>query len=295
MKYVLTGSLGNITRPLAEKLIAAGHDVTIISSSEERSAGIIKLGAKPAIGNLEDSGFLTATFAGADAVYTMVPPKWDAADWKRYIAETGKNIADAVKNAGIKKVVNLSSVGAHMPTACGPVSGLHFVELAFNALPDTDVKHLRPAYFYLNMFSYIGLIKGAGILGNNYGGDTVFPMTHPNDIAAVAAAELLSLDFKGKSILYTASDERNSKEIAKVLGTAIGKADLPYVEFKDEDVEKAMVQAGLSKEVASNYAEMGRAIRTGEMAAEYKKQKPPFGPTSLEDFAKEFAEAFANS
>ena len=29
MKYIVLGSLGNISKPLAEKLIAAGHSVTV--------------------------------------------------------------------------------------------------------------------------------------------------------------------------------------------------------------------------------------------------------------------------
>ena len=32
MKITLTGSLGNVSKPLAEILISSGHDVTIISS-----------------------------------------------------------------------------------------------------------------------------------------------------------------------------------------------------------------------------------------------------------------------
>ncbi len=32
------------------------------------------MGAKAAIGTIEDVAFLTATFTGADAVYTMLPP-----------------------------------------------------------------------------------------------------------------------------------------------------------------------------------------------------------------------------
>ena len=69
MKYVVLGSLGNISKPLAEKLIAAGHEVTIVSSSAERAQEITALGAKAAIGGIEDTAFLTKTFTGADAVY----------------------------------------------------------------------------------------------------------------------------------------------------------------------------------------------------------------------------------
>ncbi|MBS1663452.1 MAG: NAD(P)H-binding protein [Bacteroidetes bacterium] len=296
MNYVLMGSLGNINTPLLEKLVKAGNTVTVISSNPERSAAITAAGAKPAIAHIEDSNSLAAAFKGADAVYTMIPPKWDAADWKGHIHQMGKNIASAIAASGVKKVVNLSSVGAHMPTGCGPVSGLHFAEEELNKLSGVDVKHLRPGFFYINFFaSAIGLIKHMGIYGNNYGADKPVVMTHPIDIAAVAAEELLGLSFTGKSVRYIASDIKTSKEITAILGAAVGKPDLPYVEFGDEDAYKGMLQAGLSDQVASNYAEMGRAIRTGAMFEQQQKDNTPLQKTKLTDFAKEFAAAYANA
>lgn len=98
MKYVITGSLGNISKPLAEKLVAAKHDVTVISSKSDKAAQIEALGAKAAIGSVEDVEFLTKTFTGSDAVYTMVPPNFGASDWKKYIAGIGQNYATAIRN-----------------------------------------------------------------------------------------------------------------------------------------------------------------------------------------------------
>ena len=40
MKYVITGSLGNISKPVSEKLIAAGHNVTIITSNQDKVKAI---------------------------------------------------------------------------------------------------------------------------------------------------------------------------------------------------------------------------------------------------------------
>ncbi|MDR3716824.1 MAG: NAD(P)H-binding protein [Puia sp.] len=295
MKYVLTGSLGNITKPLTEKLVAAGHDVTVISSHPEREAAITKLGAKAAIGSVGDAGFLSRTFKGADAVYTMVPPNFTTPDWKAYIRGMGKIYAAAIQSSGVKKVVNLSSIGAQLAEGCGPVSGIHFVELELNNLAGVDILHLRPAFFYTNLYSSIGLIKTAGFYGNNYGAETTVVLTHPDDIAGTAAKELLALDFTGKSILYIASDERDSREIAAVLGAAIGKPGLAYVEFKDEDALKGAVQAGLPEDVAANFVEMGSSLRSGKMIADYKKHPVSLSKTKLEDFAKEFAIAYKNS
>jgi uncharacterized protein YbjT (DUF2867 family) len=295
MKYVLSGSLGHINKPLAKQLIVAGHQVTVISSNPERVQAITEIGATPAIGSVEDEAFLTSVFTGADAVFILIPPVEDTSDWKGYIHGIGKNFAAAIKASGVKKVVNLSSTGTHMADGCGPVSGLHYAELELNSLEGVNIKHLRPGFFYTNLFSNIGMIKNAGIFGNNNGADNIIVLTHPNDIAVVAAEELLGLNFTGKSVRYVASDERSSKDITAVLGQAIGQPNLPYVEFTDEQNLNGMIQAGLPAELARNFVEMGAAARSGEMFADYKKHKGELGKTKLEDFAKEFAAVYANS
>ena len=198
MKYIVLGSLGNISKPLAEKLIAAGHSVTVVSSKAEKVSQIEALGAKAAIGSVEDVGFLTKTFTGADAVYTMVPPNFGASNWKKYIGGIGENYAAAIKVAGVKNLVNLSSIGAHMPVGCGPVSGLYFVEKAFNGLEGVNVRHLRPGFFYQNFLGNIGMIKNMGIIGGNYGEGSNLPIAYTKDIAEAAAEELLGLRFRGK-------------------------------------------------------------------------------------------------
>ena len=97
MNYTITGSLGNISKPIAEALVKAGHQVTVITSKRENAAAIEAIGAKAAVGSVEDVAFLTNAFAGADAVYTMVPPKWDSSEWKKWIGSIGENYAVAIK------------------------------------------------------------------------------------------------------------------------------------------------------------------------------------------------------
>ena len=296
MQYVITGSLGNISKPLAEKLVAAGHKVTVISSKTEKAAQIEALGAKASIGSVDDIAFLTKTFTGADAVYTMVPPNLGAADWKKYIGGIGENYAAAIKSSGVINVVNLSSIGAHMPIGCGPVSGLYLVEKALNGLEGVNVKLLRAGFFYLNFLGNIGMIKHMGIIGGNYGEGPKLPLVHPNDITEAAAQELLGLSFKGKSIRYVVSDEKTTHEIAAILGNAIGKPELLWINFKDEDTKVGLIQAGLSEEVAKNYAEMGAAMREGKMDAEFNANRPEvFGKIKFEAFAPFFAAIYAQS
>ena len=292
MKYVITGSIGNISKPLTQALVNAGNNITVITSKKENIAAIEALGATAAVGSIEDVDFLTNTFTGADAVYTMVPPKSGAANWKAYIENIGKNYAAAIKVAGVKFVVNLSSVGAHMNDGAGPVSGLHRAENALNALTDVNIKHLRPAYFYANLLANVGMIKHMGIIGGNFG-EKPFALVHTDDIAVAAIEELLNLNFTGHSVRYIAGDEKTGFEIAKTLGTAIGQPDLPWVVFTDEQSLQGMLQVGLPEEDAKNYTEMGAALASGEMNADYFHNRPAsLSKIKLEDFAKQFAEAF---
>jgi uncharacterized protein YbjT (DUF2867 family) len=294
MNYVITGGAGNISKPLALQLLKAGHQVTVIGRNAANLSALTDAGAKAAIGSLEDVSFLTAIFTGADAVYTMVPPVHAVADWKGYIGGIGQNYAAAIKAAGVKYVVNLSSIGAHLEDGCGPVSGLYRVEHALNTLPDINIKHLRPSFFYTNLLANIGMIKGMGIIGGNYSvANGAFPIVSPFDIADAAAEELQSLSFSGHSIRYIASDEVSTDEIAAALGAAIGKPDLAWVQFTDEQALGGMIQAGLPDEIAKNYVEMNQSISSGNMFADYFKNKPnSFGKVKLADFAKTFASIY---
>ncbi len=294
MKLVITGSLGHISRTLVEKLTTAKHEVTVISSNADRKAEIDALGAKAAIGSVSDLAFITETFIGADAVYTMVPPTYSASDWKMHIAGIGKIYAQAIAASGVKYVVNLSSIGAHIPEGCGPVSGLYHVEQALNSLEGVNVKHLRPGFFFYNFFANLGMIKHMGIIGGNYGESAKLILADPGDIAEAAAEELNNLSFTGKSIRYIVSDELTTDDVAAVLGKAIGKSDLKWVNFTDADTLGGMLQNGVPDDVAKNYTEMGAAMRSGDMASEYNHNRPhTFGKSKFETFAPVFAEAYS--
>ena len=294
MQYVITGAAGNISKPLVLSLLQSGHQVTVISRNESNIKELADAGAKAAIGSLEDLDFLIKTFTGADAVYTMVPPNHHPADWKAFIGGIGENYAKAIKAAGVKYVVNLSSIGAHMEEGCGPVSGLFRAEKALSTLTDVHILHLRPGYFYPNLFANLGLIKGMGIMGSNFSAeDGKFVIVDPTDIAAVAAKALTELSFTGHSIQYIASDEVSSQQIASAIGQAIGKPELAWVEFTDEQALGGMLQAGLPEEVAKNYVEMGGALRSGKMSEDYWKHRPTtLGKVKLADFAKVFAAVY---
>lgn len=294
MKFVITGSTGNISKPLSTMLVEIGHEVSVITSSNEKMTEIEDLGAKALVGSVEDADFLSNAFQGSDAVYTMIPPNMNSADWKAFVCKVGDNYVKAIQAAGVKKVVNLSSIGAHMDKGGGLTSLYYYVEQELNKLEHVDILHLRPGSFYFNFFGNIGMIKHMGIIGNNYA-VSVVPLSHPRDIAVAAFEELSALRFNGKSVRYVVSDELSTDEIAKVLGEAIGKPDLKWVKFGDEDALNGMLQSGLTQNVAEKLVEMGQAVQSGNTVADYILHKPILGPNKFKEFAREFASVYAKS
>lgn len=295
MKYILTGGAGHITRPVAEKLLSEGHSVTIITRSAANLNDLAAKGAVVAEGSVEDAGFIQTVFAGADAVYLMIPPNFSLeGGWREYQNKVADNYVRAVKVNGIKNVVVLSSIGAHMGDGAGPIDGLADLEKKLSDLQNVNILFLRPSYFFYNLFSMVPLIKNMQIAGANFGNtDEKLVLVHTSDIAEVVCANLLGLNFTGHSHRYIASDERTVQEVADVLGNAAGKPGVTWITFSDEQALGGMLQAGLPEAIAQGYVQMGKSIRTGEIQADYWKNRPELGKIKLEDFAKEFAAVYA--
>jgi uncharacterized protein YbjT (DUF2867 family) len=296
MKYIITGSLGNISLPVTKNLLAAGHQVTVISSSEGKKVEIEGLGATAAIGSVKDVAFLSSVFAGADVAYLMIPSDFSIEDYPGFQQEVADAYIEAISVAGIKKVVLLSSIGAHLRKGAGPIDALGYLEGKLLEFSDVKVKFLRPSYFFTNLFSLTGMIKYAGIAGNNFGDtEEKLVLVHTSDIAEEATKQLLS-SFEENSITYIASDERHPSEIAAVLGKAVGKEGTPWITFTDEQAEKGMLENGLNRSFTDSYLAMGQAIRSGKLQEDYWKNHPKsLGKYKLEDFAKEFAGAYAGA
>lgn len=291
MKIVITGSLGNISKPLAEELIVKGHSITIISSNPEKQKDIETLGAKAAIGTMKDVSFLTEAFKGADAVYCMETfgffnPDFD---YLQYIDQIAHNYKQAVKESAVKKVIHLSSIGAHTSEGIGILKFHHLAERIMNQLPeDVVIKFIRPVGFYVNLLGQIPTIKSQGIIVSNFGSQVKEPWVSPFDIADVIAEEF-DRPFDQRKIRYVASDEVSANEIAEILGKAIGKPDLKWVTVTDEQYLDGLLKFGMNKQIAEDYVAMQAAQRNGSIYEDFNIHKPTFGNVKFSDFAKEFA------
>ena len=291
MKIIITGSLGNISKPLAQELVQKGHNITVITSDAEKQTAIEALGAKAAIGSVEDVTFLTQTFTGADAVYCMIPRAnyFDPnLDLDAFTGKIGDCYAEAIAKSGVKRVVFLSSVGAHLEQNSGIIQRYNEIEAVLNKLENVAITFMRPTSFYYNLLAYIPAIKSAGVITANYGGDQIIPWVSPLDIAA-AIAEELTTPLDGRKIRYVGSEELTGNETAQILGEAIGKPDLKWVLISDDETLNGLINVGMQPKIAKGLVEMYAGLYNGLLAEDYYHNRPAvMGKVKLKDYAKEF-------
>ena len=305
MKIIVTGSLGNISKPLTETLIAQGHQVTVISSDPTKFQAIETLGALPAIGSIYDLSFLADTFKGADAVYAMIPLSFTEPDLGQYLHRIAQNYATALTQTGVKRIVLLSGWAADVVKA-------ENVEYLFDGL-NASLTIMRPAVFYTNFYQSMDLIKGKGLIGKfltlrhsglgallsgktgllmgNYGGEDRIVFVSPKDIADAVAEELQVLH-EQKTIRYVGSEEMTCNEAAQIIGHAIGKPWLKWVLLSDKEMLQGLKMAKLPEKLAETLVEMQSAMHSGITLQNFHSNQPKMGKVKLSDFAKEFANAY---
>jgi len=165
---------------------------------------------------------------------------------------------------------------------------LHSSEQKLNAISDLNVLHLRAAYFMENNLAAIGMIQGMDMFGHALLADLKMPMIATRDVGAYAGQRLLGLDFAGKQTRELLGErDLTMTEATAVIGRAIGKPDLRYVQFSYDQMQQGLTQAGFSPKKAAIYIEMFKAINEGVISAQEPRSPENSTPTSFEKFVQD--------
>jgi uncharacterized protein YbjT (DUF2867 family) len=287
------GATGNTGRKITETLLKAGQKVRALGRSEEKLAELNKAGAEVLAGDTNDPAFLAKAFHGSGAVYTLLPTDQRGPDFRAEQDRQGEAIVKAIRESGVRYVVALSSVGAHLSEETGVIAGLHAQEERLKKIAGINLLLLRPVSFFENFYTSLAMIKQEGINGDSVAADLAIPMVATRDIAEAAAEALKARDWKGVVVRdLLGLRDLSYSEATRILGERIGKPDLEYVQLSYADEANALVQAGFSESFANLYVEMTRGFNEGTVKPRGRTAENTT-PTRFEDFANELARAYA--
>ncbi len=287
--YVVLGASGNTGHVVAQNLLARGQKVRVVGRNAAHLQPLVAQGAEPFIADVTDASALTKALHGADSAYVMIPPNPSSKDPAGYQNRVSDAIAAAVQDAGVKNVVALSSMGADKAGGTGPVVGLHNLEQKLNQIKNANVLHLRAGYFMENTLPQVGAIRQMGFSVGPIRPDLKLPMIATRDIGNAAGDALLQ-PMQGKQTRELQGQRDLSYiEVAPIIGRAIGKPDLKYMQLPDDQVRGAMVQMGMSDQFARQILELAAALNSGHMRTLETRSARNTTPTTFETFV---AEAF---
>jgi uncharacterized protein YbjT (DUF2867 family) len=287
--YAIMGATGHIGMVIAETLLKKGHKVRAIGRDEEKLSALEVKGAETIVGSFDNLSLLNKAFAGADAVFSFLPPGilHEDLDLGQFQDKIGEAIKQALTKSNIKYVLNLSSVGANLTSDTGPVKGLARHEKRLNALPNLNVLHLRPEFFMENLLWSIPLIQSSNIIGMPLRPDVSMAMIATKDIGLKAAELLDALSFSGQSVMdLVGPREVTLQEATQIIGKAIAHPDLKYVQFSESEAEKRMMSMGMKPKNIKLMLEMYKAYNEGKIKPTQRLTAENRCKTTLEAFAK---------
>src|SRR5262249_21333653 len=292
--YVITGATGNTGNVAAKRLLAQGKKVRVIGRSADRLQALAAAGAESFVAELSDAASLAKAFAGAEAVYVMIPPNPASNDPLADRERIADALVSALKTSGVKHAVSLSSVGADKTDKTGPVVGLHQLEEKLNSVPGLNTLHLRAGYFMENTLGQAGAIKMFGTTGGPLKPDLKLAWIATQDIGEAAAAALLKRDFTGHQTRELLGErDLSMTEVAAIIGKGIGKPGLGCMQLPNMAVKPAFLQLGMSGPVADLILEMSDAMNSGHMCALETRCAANTTSTSYEEFvAKVFVPVY---
>ena len=286
--HVVLGASGNTGHIVAQNLLARQQKLRVVGRNAARLQAHAAQGAEVFIADVTDATALTKAFQNADSAYVMIPPNLSSNDPLAYSERVGDAIATALKNAGVKNVVALSSFGADKSNGTGPVAGLYKLEQKLNQIDGASVLFLRAGSFMENTLPLVGAISKMGAAVGSVRPDLKLPVIATRDIGAFASDALLSLSFRGKQTQELLGPrDITYNEVVTIIGKAVGKPDLKYRQPPDEQVRPALVQSGMSEQFAGLILELAAALNSGHMRALEPRTSRNTTPTTYENFVAE--------
>lgn len=284
----VVGATGNIGKKIVELLLDNDVKVRAVARNISKLRMLEATGTEIYAGDIKNTSFIEKVFKGSYSIFAMLPPCYQLSDFQNEFRQMAESLTNAIRRSGISHVVLLSSVGADLPSGNGQISSLYEFESKLKNVPELSVVALRCAFFMENLLGSIPLIKSAGINGSIFNPASSFSMIASNDIAFTAYDYLINPSFYGFNVRYLLGPKDYTfTEVTSVIGAAIGKPDLQYVKFSEEDFIKGIIGVGFSANAAKALVEGLTALEKGNLSRDIKRDTSNTTSTMLETFIQD--------
>jgi uncharacterized protein YbjT (DUF2867 family) len=218
----VTGITGNVGSVVGQNLLSAKQPVRAVVRDARKAQSWAESGCEIAIADIGDASTLTAAFAGAQAVFVLVPPVFDPSPGFPEARATAATLKSAIQAAAPGRIVYLSSIGAQA-TQTNLLTQHTLIENALREL-SLPITFLRPGWFMENCSWDVAPASESGVIpGFLQPLDKPVPMVATEDIGQVAA-ELLQETWIGHRVVELEGPKRvTPNEVAATFSDLLGR------------------------------------------------------------------------
>ncbi|MEU6289624.1 NAD(P)H-binding protein [Streptomyces sp. NPDC046988] len=290
---VITAPTGNIGRHLVSRLLdsapARGEELRVIVRDPARLPEAVRERVEVVTGSHGDPAVVDRAFAGADAVFWLVPPDASRTPEDAYRGFT-RPAANALAAHGVGHVVGVSALGRGTPVAGR--AGLVTASLAMDDLiAGTGVAYraLANPSFFENVLEEAGSIREKGVFSDLVDADRKAPMVAVADIAAVAAGLLLDRSWTGTgSVPVLGPRDLSPNDLARIMTERLG-LPVRYERQAPDEVRTTLVGHGLDPAFVEGIVDMKRAKDDG-LDAGVARTPDTASPTTFEQWCAQTLE-----
>ncbi|MGN7894798.1 NAD-dependent epimerase/dehydratase family protein [Bacillus sp. 22475] len=240
MKIFVAGATGVIGRSLLPMLIKNGHTVFAMIRNTSQVEAMKRVGAIPVIADVfnREAVFSVLEETNPDVVIHQLTSlsSWNFEDNAKIRTKGTRNLVDAAKNVGVKKIIAQSISWAYEPgdtfatekdslhiTASMPrqvtVNGILKLEEAVNELPESVILRYGTLYGPGTWYAENGFIANQVLNNEITATDGISSFIHVKD---AARATMLALNWPSGIVNIVDNDPATSKEWLPIYAAAIG-------------------------------------------------------------------------
>jgi uncharacterized protein YbjT (DUF2867 family) len=261
---VITTPAGQIGRQVLGNLLESGEQLRVIVPDPSQLPAEVREDLDIVEGSHGDAAVADKAFAGADAVFWLVPldpraPSVDAA-----FAGFTRPAAEAFTRHGVGRVVGVSMLGRGTPWAAQ--AGFATGSLAMDdliAASGVAYRALTNPYFIEDTVRQAESIKNQGVFSYPIAGDRKRPTVATRDIAAAAARLLLDARWSGAGeVPLLGPEDLSYNDMAEIISQVLGQ-DVRFQQITFEAYKDRFIRLGMSDAMAQGYTDMAWAKNQG--------------------------------
>ncbi|MBB5913003.1 uncharacterized protein YbjT (DUF2867 family) [Nocardia transvalensis] len=265
---VITTPTGHIGGRLLEILLdeTATHDeeLRVIVRDPAKLPGEVRDRVDVVTGSHGDADVVDRAFAGADAVFWLVPPDSEATSLDAAYSGFTRAAAKAFTVHGVRHVVGVSALGRGTPVAGR--AGLVTASLAMDDLIAGSGVHYRALAnptFMDNVARQIDSIRDDGVFTWTVDADHRSPLVATRDIAAAAARLLLDRSWTGTGeVPVLGPADVSPNDMAHIISEVLGRP-VRYHRESLEDFRASLTAGGVGAAFRDGFVDMMRAKDEG--------------------------------